>query len=537
MTGENYQQIKSYEITYKEDGVYLTVHPPVGFLNKVNENDVLNHIAKKGIQGYNASAVAAAVKQRDGKPVKIADPQAEQRLDSVVEAHTSEDKMQAFINASKPEGGGSAPTFEMAVRALHDKGIVACIREDRIREFVSNPVYGVPVMVAEGIPPVNGKNGSLRYLVDVQRDRKPVIMEDGTVNYKDMNLIENITKDQKLVEVTPPVPGKNGMNVVGTELKALDGRPAIIPRGKGVYTNPEGTELYAEIDGQLKLVDGKINVYSIHEVPADVDNSTGNIRFIGNVSVRGNVLSGFEIEAGGDIEVDGVVEGARLRAAGNIILKRGMVGGGKGELVAGGDIIAKFVENCKIEVEGDLKAEAVMHCDVKCGNSIILGGRKGLLVGGIARVGKYVEVKHLGNQMFTATVVEVGFDPHLRERLKFLKTEVVKMEEGLAKANQAIALINKIKATTGELTPEKRELLAKSTRTKFYHENKLMEYKKEMAAIEERLQQGAVGRIKVLGSVYPGVRVAIGNAMLYIKEETQYCSMYSDGADIRFAGL
>ncbi|NLW01888.1 MAG: DUF342 domain-containing protein [Clostridiaceae bacterium] len=537
MSDNGIQQTKGYEITYKEDGVYLTVYPPVGFINKVNQNDVLNHIAKKGIERYNANLIVEAVKRRDGKAVKIAEPQPEKKVDSTVEAYASDDKMQAFITATQPEGGGAAPTFEMIIRALHDKGIVACINEGRIREFENNPIYGVPVLVAEGIPAENGKNGSLRYLVDIHKDRKPIIMEDGTVNYKDINLIANITKDQKLVEVIPPVPGKNGMNVVGTELKALDGKPAVIPRGRGVYMNPEGTELYAEIDGQLKIVDGKINVYSVYEVPADVDNSTGNIRFIGNVTVRGNVLSGFEIEAGGDIEVSGVVEAARLRAAGNIILRRGMVGGGKGELIAGGDIIAKFIENSKVEVEGDLKAEALMHCNIKCGSSIILGGRKGLLVGGIARVGKFVEAKYLGNQMFTQTIVEVGFDPHMRERLKFLKAEIVKMEDGHNKANQAIALLNRLKNATGELTLEKRELLAKSTRTKFFYENKLAEYKKEMATIEERLQHGVSGRIKVMGSVYPGVRVVIGNAMLYIKEENKYCTMYSDGADIRFGPL
>ena len=115
-----------------------------------------------------------------------------------------------------------------------------------------------------------------------------------------------------------------------------------------------------------------------------------------------------------------------------------MVGGGKGELIAGGDIIAKFIENSKVEVEGDLKAEALMHCNIKCGSSIILGGRKGLLVGGIARVGKFVEAKYLGNQMFTQTIVEVGFDPHMRERLKFLKAEIVKMEDGHNKASRPL---------------------------------------------------------------------------------------------------
>jgi uncharacterized protein (DUF342 family) len=536
MTGGTNQPLNSYEIAYKEDGVYLTVYPPVDFIGKVSENEILNMLAKKKIQGYNANIVSDTVRRADGKPVRIAERQQEAKIDASVEVFTSPDKMHASVVLTRPEGGGDAPTFEKIIRALNDKGVIACINEEAIRKLVENPVYGTSVVVATGIEPVNGRNGEIRYLVDIHKDRKPVILEDGTVNYKDMNLIENIYKDQKLAEVIPPVPGKNGINVVGTELKAVDGKPVAPPRGRGVYVNREGTELFAEIDGQLMFVDGKLNVYSVYEVKADVDNSTGNIRFVGNVNVRGNVLSGFEIEAGGDITVDGVVEGALLRAGGNIILRRGMVGGGKGQLIAAGDIIAKFIESCSVEVHGDLKAEAVMHCDIKCGNSVTLGGKKGLLVGGIARVGKLVDCKYLGNQMSTITAVEVGIDPNLRERLKFLKTDIVKMEEGLIKSNQAIALLNRLKSV-GELTEEKREMLAKSTRSKFFYENKVMEYKKEIAEIEEKLSQSASGKIRVSGSVYPGVRVAIGNAMLYIKEETQYCTMYSDGADIRFGPL
>ena len=47
MTDQGIQQMKSYEITYQEDGVFLTVYPPVGYLNKVNQNEVLNHITRE----------------------------------------------------------------------------------------------------------------------------------------------------------------------------------------------------------------------------------------------------------------------------------------------------------------------------------------------------------------------------------------------------------------------------------------------------------------------------------------------------------
>lgn len=536
MTEGKLQKDKGYSLTYENDGVYLTVYKPLDFFSRVSESDVLNLIRKKKIQNYNANLVSETVKRCEGIPVKIADAQEEAKIDSTVEAIVSQDKMMAFVILTPPEANGAPPTLESIVQALYSKGVVFGMNEAKIRELVAHPVYNQQILVAEGIPPKNGKNGEVKYLIDIKKDRRPIIMEDGTVNYKDMNLIENITKGQKLADLIPPIKGRSGRNLVGQELKAIDGRPAFIPRGKNVVLSPDGQELFANIDGQLMYVDGKISVFPTYEVMANVDNSTGNIRFIGNVNVRGNVLSGFEIEAGGNIEVNGVVEAAVLKAGGDIILKRGMHGNGKGILISARDIISKYIESANVEAKNDIKAEAIMHCDIKCGNKLELGGKKGLLVGGTVRVGKEVDLKFLGSQMSTATVLEVGIDPHLRERLKFLKNDIPNMEDGLLKANQAITLLNKLKLS-GDLTMEKREILAKSTRAKFFYENKLKEYKKEIAEIEEMLQLGANGRIRVRGSVFPGVRVAIGNSMLYIKEEAQYCTLYSDGADIRFGPL
>ncbi len=536
MPEENIQKNSGYSITYEKDGVYLVVYKPTDFFSRVTENDLLNIINKKRIRNYNASIISEALRNCDGNPVKIAEAQEEARVDCGIEAIISQDKMKGFVQLSPPEGNGSPVTIEAIVQALYTKGVVFGMKEDKIRELVTRPVYHQQVLVAEGIPAVNGKNGEIKFLIDVKKDRKPTIMEDGTVNYKDMDLIENITKGQKLAVLVPPVPGKHGKNLVGIDIKAIDGRPAIFPKGKNVVLSADGQELYADIDGQLMYADGKISVFATHEVMADVDNSTGNIKFIGNVIVRGNVLSGFEIEAGGNIEVIGVAEGAILKAGGNIILKRGMHGNGKGVLIAGGDIIAKYIESANVEARCDIRAEAIMHCDVKCGNKLELGGKKGLLVGGTARVGNLVELKYLGSQMSTATVLEVGVDPHLRERLKFLKTDFPNMEDGLLKATQAITLLNRLK-NSSELSMEKREILAKSTRAKFFYENKLQEYKRELSEIEEKLQQGANGRVKIYGSVYQGVRVAIGNSLLYIKQETQYCTLYSDGADVRVGSL
>ena len=89
------------------------------------------------------------------------------------------------------------------------------------------------------------------------------------------------------------------------------------------------TEIFSEVTGHASLVKGKVFVSSVFEVPADVDNSIGNVEYAGNVHVAGNVKGGFEVRAKGDIIVEGVVEDALLEAGGQIIVKRGIHGMGK----------------------------------------------------------------------------------------------------------------------------------------------------------------------------------------------------------------
>lgn len=521
---------KPYELTYAADGVYLTVNRIPGRI--VDETAVIDEIRRKKIKNYNASIISEAVKKAAGSPVKIAEKQDEEKVDAVVEVFTSPDKMKAYIKIKAPEGGGKPAGIQEIAWQLKQSGVIFGIREDVVHSLVQNPIYDQNILIAEALAPINGRNGEIHFLVDIHKDRKPVILEDGSVNYRDLDAIENVHKGQKLCEMTLPTPGINGKNVVGTVIKAIDGKPAKMARGRNVYQGEDSLSLYSEIDGQVLYIDGKLSVFATYEVPADVDNSTGNINFVGNVSIRGNVLAGFIVEAGGNVEVFGVVEGAVIKAAGNIVLRRGMTGNGKGHLIAGGDIIAKYIENSQIEAMNDIRAEAIMHSDVKCGNRLELGGRKGLLVGGIARVGREIQAKVIGSHMATITNIEVGVDPHIRERYKFLRTEIIKLDENTRKANQAVVLLKKMEAS-GMLSPEKKELLDKSVRSKIFFESQMSQYKEELAELEEKLQQEVKGRIRVDNFLYHGTRVSIGSASMHVKETMQHCSLYKDGVDIR----
>lgn len=521
---------KPFELSYGADGVYLTVYRNP--YSMVEEVDVLNEIRHKKIRNFNAATISETVKKAMGQPVKIADKQQEEKIDAVVEVVTSADKMKAFIKIREPEGGGKPAGLQEIAWQLKQAGIIYGINEKAVHTLVQNPIYDQNILIAEGMSPINGKNGEITFLVDIHKDHKPIIMEDGSVNYRDLDYIESVHKGQKLCEMSQPTKGIDGKNVVGTLLRAIDGKPAKMIRGRNVYPGEDNLSLFSEIDGQVMYIDGKLSVFATYEVPADVDNSTGNINFIGNVSIRGNVLAGFVVDVGGNVEISGVVEGATIKAAGNIILRRGMTGNSKGMLIAGGDIVAKYIENSTVQAGNDVKAEAIMHSDIKCGNRLELGGRKGLLVGGTARVGKEIQAKVIGSIMATATTIEVGIDPNLRERYKYLRTEVIKLEENSKKASQAITLLRKLEAAS-MLTEEKKEILDKSVRSKIFFDSRLAEYKQEIAELEEKLQQEVRGRVRVENYLYPGARITIGAASMHVKETLQHCMLYKDGADVR----
>ena len=524
-----------FELKFLDNGVFITVYPAVGKGRKVETRDIIEKLNRKMIRNFNKEVIEVAVLKPDKVPVKIAEAQEELKLDATATVMLSPDKMKGFITLSAPEGGRPL-TYEEIFEAMSKQGLLYGINKVTLDTIARYPVYGEMICIAEGTPSTNGQNGKVEFFFDISKDKKPTILEDGRVDFRELNLIESVHVGQKLCQLIPPLPGVKGKTVTGAEISTLDGKPANIPRGRNVEISGDGQALSSLIDGQVNFIEGKVNVFANYEVLADVDNSTGNISFVGNVSVRGNVLSGFIVEAGGNVEVFGVVEGAVIKAGGDIILRRGMQGQGKGILISGGDIIARYIENSSIEAKRDIKSESIMHSNIKCGNKLELAGRKGLLVGGTCKVGKEVVAKVIGSHMATVTDIEVGVDPTLRERYRAIKDESASIESDLKKAEQAITLLKKLEAA-GLLTPEKQEMMIKSVRTKVFFSNKIVELQEELGLLEAKLQQEAFGKIRAFNFIYPGTKVAIGTCLMYVKENLQYCTLYRDGADIRVGSI
>jgi len=453
--------------------------------------------------------------------------------DNQISVTISPDKMSAYLNISKPENE-QGYTVEEILEVLHQNGVKYGIDLRTLELIIDKKFYNQTIKIAEGKFPTNGKDGRIEYYFDLKVDYKPTILPDGRVDYRNLNLIKSVKKGDKLCTVIPPVPGIEGINVMGNPVPPKKGKPAKLPMGKNVVVSEDGSTLIAGIDGHLSFDEQKISVFPTYEVSGNVDNSTGNIDFIGNIVIRGNVLSGFSVKAGGNIEIWGVVEAATIEAEGDIIIRRGILGNNKAIIKSKGNIFTRFIERSDIEAANDIRAEAIMHSTVKCGGSLILEGRKGLLVGGKSIVGKELVAKVIGSQMTSTTIIEVGVDYELKEQLKKVKEEIEEVMAGINKANQIISLLTRL-SKNSELPNEKKELLEKSMKTKEFYEKKLEELNKIYEESEQLLCSENGSKIRCSGTIYSGVKITISAATMYVKEELQFCILTSDGLDVKIS--
>ncbi len=127
-------------------------------------------------------------------------------------------------------------------------------------------------------------------------------------------------------------------------------------------------------------------------IEGNVDVATGNIYCPGDLHVLGDVNFGHTVEAEGDILVDGCMVGARVVShGGDVRIRQGAIGLGKGSITAKGSIHLSNGEHLTLECGGILEVEkGLRDCRVTAG-SVKADGNGCYVVGG--RIKSYSDVR------------------------------------------------------------------------------------------------------------------------------------------------
>jgi uncharacterized protein (DUF342 family) len=443
--------------------------------------------------------------------------------------------MKAFMTIVPPNPGGRDLDIDDVMDELDLKGVRVGVKKGAIEETIADEVYNIPVLIAEGYPPQNGEDAKLVY--NFRTEKKVQLEEDekGQVNFKDLNLVENVVAGQLLAMKVQATEGRPGRTVTDHTIDAKDGKDLELETGKNTELSQDGMSIIAAINGQVTLSSGKVTVEPIYEVNGDVDIHTGNILFLGTVIVKGNVEDGFSIKAAGDIEVRGSVGKCLVDAEGNINIKQGVMGKLAGQIKAGGSVWAKFLEQVNVTSDKSVVVQdGIMHCRVDATEKVVCFGKRATIVGGRIRAGEIVNTKTLGSVSFTETVVEVGVDPKSRQRLYELDKELTESENSLEKLNANINTLQNQKKHRRGFTEEKGKLLEKMISSREEFSIRVSEIKEEMNELKSYLKLlRTIGKVSVSKEVFPGVRIGIKDIYYDVTNEFKHITFVMESGRIR----
>ncbi|WP_370221915.1 DUF342 domain-containing protein [Cytobacillus sp.] len=411
-------------------------------------------------------------------------------------------------------------------KLLTDEKITFGVSEEIIQSICKDPFsVEYPILVAKGIPAENGSDAYLLNEVsfDQQTRRKGF-------NFRDILHIPSVKQGQLLASVIPPTPGAPGKDIFGQSIPARNGKPLRVKAGNNVLEN--GGKYYSLMDGQVSFTPISISVNPVFEVIGDLDLKTGNINFVGNVMIRGNVPAGYEIKAGGDIIVTGLVEGSFLQADGNVLISGGISGSHRGSVISGGSVQAAYLNQAKVKAEQDVViTKSILHSHVHAGGAIRCGGA--LVIGGKLLSGSDMEIKELGNHLFTKTELFAGMDSKWAKAEKDLLNESARLQETIKKLDSIEGRLTEMARLTGNLSEEQRTIILKQRATKAHLQDKLSKLNEELAELEKEKEEKINASILIYGKVYPNTTMHFGKYSKVIRQTVKSFKFRCSNGEIR----
>lgn len=445
----------------------------------------------------------------------------------------SDDLMKVYLTVKPVAQEDIDINSDDVLKILQSKNVSFGIKEEAIKNTLNKVkqenISMENVLIAEGDQAVNGEGGRLEFLFTVDKKIKPHEGAHGKVDFRELSMVENVEKEQSLVKLIDSTPGTPGKNVYGKMVNPVPGKPCVLPTGENTKVSDNDTKLLvACIDGNVRYAGGVVSVKSCYAVEKDVDFGVGNITSKGTVVVKGNVRSGFILDAGGDVEVWGTVEDSIIKSKGNVLIKGGFIGSGKGKIEADGDVTIYFARNQTIVATNVIILREAVDCTIYAKNTVKAHGDKISIVGGTTTARAMIEVESLGSKNEVHTDVEAGIDYTAHQSQMSTRKEISGLKAVLKTVDKELNTLHAIKKAKGELP-------AQYTNT-FDHllsrREELVKKLKDIAR-EENLPVNEGAKVVVNKVVHAGVEITIGESTMTILEECHGTTFYLSGDEIK----
>lgn len=433
-------------------------------------------------------------------------------LGKYISVLVSDDHMKVDLFLSSVED----PTMydaDRIIKYLREKeNITMGIKPSIIMNMINDRIYEKMVTVAFGQSPIEGENGHYDFKFNTVPSKKPKLLEDGSVDYYNLSLIETVGEGELVAEYIPKKDGVNGYDVFGKNLLAAKTIDLIPLRGKGFKISDDGKKYYALFNGKIELNMNVMNISPTYVIPGDVDLSTGNIDFKGDLEIMGSIKAGMSVKATGNITVNKLVEAAHVEAGKDVLIRGGILGGGRAVVQSGNNIYALFIENATIKASNAVQADSIVNCDVTAYSDINIFGRTSAIIGGHLRANRTIKTRKIGSEVGVATEVVVGIEPEVHNTYKKMASELEEMQDELEKIEKTLALI-------GNKKMPDENIRIQLVRRKIEQSAEVSKKREICSELQKRIEIGRYAEIIAEEVVFPGAIIRIDGIVTHINDE------------------
>lgn len=433
---------------------------------------------------------------------------------SDVNVFISDDYYKAFISVDFTD---DAPVeVDDIIKLLTDGRVTYGTDIEVITAICAMKESVVNELVAEGQPHIHGINSEITLTYEDKKFPRPKVLEDGSVDFKHLNLLQKVKKGEILATKIPSTEGIHGMTVTGKEVRSRNGKDLKFSIGENVSISENGLRLYATCDGIYKCKNHKISVLNYLEFPDGVGVQTGNIDFKGDIFITGNVINGYKIDCDGNLTITGLIEGTDLNVTGDITITKGISGRCESTVICGGNFISKYIDNADIRVKGNLETGEILNSKVMCDGEVIVKGKKGHIIGGEITAKYAINATTIGSKLGVITLINLGVDIDSIEELKELKSFISNEMETERKLKQFINILEgKVKKEM--ITSDEKENLERCYDSLEQIQFVIKEKTARLKTLREVLLKAQQGQVKT-ETIYPDTLVRIGRQSYFVDE-------------------
>ena len=436
--------------------------------------------------------------------------------DGVVEVAMASDFMTATATFFPPRGDGLPVDPSFVYVLLNRIGVTSGILDEEISQAVMTcnldrrPLRDV--VVARGAEPVSEipehsslepkfSHPALHIADNVQR-----------VDFRELASLFIVMANETIATIHPKQPGVPGKDVRGKETAFARKSPESCSAGRNVERR-DG-KLVSAVDGRLAIEAGCANVDEVLLIKGEVDFHTGHILFPGDVVIEGAVHDGFKVWSGGSIVCKSTIDAFDVNAKKDLICAQGIIGRRRGQVRVGGELKAKYIQNCRVAARGDVKvAAAVISSRIFTLGTLDLGD-KGVIMGGEAFATHGIRCGRLGNQAFQSTSLHVGTDftvqqrlDQVNEKLRLLAARVRHLDEAASAHPGPEA--NKLRADLAKMGADLRA---------------------QVMDLLSKLDTDDNAIVDARGEIFPGVTIEICRVSIVVQEKLHACRFRLDKA-------